>query len=103
MRIMKIRASSLAPLMVLRQESLLRVLTRENCVIINILAVDTGEVTCSALSPSPAPHLCLSANTHVRSAAQVPVTSLHSQLAAIWPSPGETGEYLKKKVDNLSF
>ena len=28
--------------------------------------------------------------------------SLHSQLAAIWLPPGETGEYLEGKVDNLS-
>ena len=31
------------------------------------------------------------------------MVSLHSQLAAIWLPPAETGEYLERKVDNLSF
>lgn len=37
------------------------------------------------------------------SAAPVPMESRHSQMAAIWLPPGKTGEYLERKVDNLSL
>lgn len=69
-----------------------------HCVRTNNLAVDTREVSC--LSP---PHVCFPANTHFGSAARAPMVSLHSQPAAIWPPPAETGEYLERKVNNLSF
>ena len=51
----------------------------------------------------PPLHTFTLSRQHTFQVCMVPMESLCSQPAAIWLPPGKTGEYLERKVDNLSL